>query len=145
MFTSLDAKSKRVFLKGDDSHESKQIVFVDTVGFVSKLPHQLVASFRSTLEELRYADLLVTIVDASHPALSAQIEAVRDVIEDLEAQDIPRLWVINKADLVDGGRVAEVGLWLRPDESIACSAANGEGLPRLLQAISQRLSCISGD
>jgi GTP-binding protein HflX len=140
MFTSLDAKSKRVFLQGDDGLENRQIVIVDTVGFVSKLPPQLVASFRSTLEELRYADLLLTVLDASHPALPSHIEAVMAVIEGLEALDIPRLWVINKADLVDDERVAEIGLRLRPDEYVSCSAANGAGIPSLLRTLCDRMS-----
>src|SRR3546814_8002437 len=73
----------------------------DTVGFVRHLPHQLVEAFRSTLEEVADADLLLHVVDGSHPDPEGQISAVREVLADIDALDVPELIVINKADAAD--------------------------------------------
>jgi len=139
MFSSLDAKSKKVYLTGDEARPGRPVVLVDTVGFVSKLPPQLVASFRSTLEELRYADLLLGVLDASHPEVFAHFTAVNEVIRDLEAADIARLWVINKADVADPERVAEVGLTVGTDDYLVCSAMTGQGVAALGKAIRDRI------
>jgi GTP-binding protein HflX len=106
---------------------------------VSKLPPQLVASFRSTLEELSYADLLLGVLDLAHPDAVSHIEEVRRVITDLKADHIPRLWLLNKSDLVDRERVLEVTLALEPDFSLPCSAATGEGISALSLAVRDRL------
>src|SRR5690606_11755663 len=74
---------------------------VDTVGFVRNLPHELVEAFRSTLEEVERADVIVHVVDASHPDPGSQLATVRDVIGELGARDIPEILVFNKSDLVD--------------------------------------------
>lgn len=139
MFSSLDAKSKRVFLTGDGVKPGRQAVLVDTVGFVSKLPPQLVASFRSTLEELRYSDLLLGILDASHPEVLAHLDAVKEVISDLGASEIPRLWVVNKADIAQSERVTEIGAAIEPDPYLSCSALTGQGVAALSRAIRDRL------
>ncbi len=78
-----------------------RILISDTVGFIKKLPHDLVASFRSTLDEARDADLLVQLVDASDPAFPAQLEVTREVLREIEATDAPRVLVLNKIDKVD--------------------------------------------
>jgi GTPase len=85
-----------------------RILVSDTVGFIKKLPHDLVASFRSTLEEAREATLLLHIVDASDPAFPAQIEVTEQVLADLEAADTPRLLVLNKCDRLSDARRAEL-------------------------------------
>jgi GTP-binding protein HflX len=139
MFSSLDAKSSRVHLRTADGGRGGEVVLVDTVGFVSKLPPQLVASFRSTLEEVSYADLLLGVLDLAHPDAATHINEVRRVIADLKAQSSPRLWVLNKSDLVDRQRVLEMTLLLEPDPSLPCSAATGEGLPALSLAVRDRL------
>jgi len=81
-----------------------RILISDTVGFIKKLPHELVASFRSTLDEARDAELLLQVVDAADPAFPAQIEVTRAVLEDIGAQDVPRLLLLNKIDRVDATR-----------------------------------------
>jgi GTP-binding protein HflX len=139
MFSSLDAKSSRVHLRTAEGANGAEVVLVDTVGFVSKLPPQLVASFRSTLEELSYADLLLGVLDLAHPDAVSHIEEVRRVITDLKADHIPRLWLLNKSDLVDRERVLEVTLALEPDFSLPCSAATGEGISALSLAVRDRL------
>jgi GTP-binding protein HflX len=142
MFSSLDAKSKRVYLHEDGGPRGLQTVLVDTVGFVSKLPPQLVASFRSTLEELRYADLLLCVVDLSHPDASTHVGEVLGVVADLEAADIPRLWVLNKSDLTAPERVTDVGRCLDPHPYLVCSARTGQGLNALARAIRDRLAAV---
>jgi GTP-binding protein HflX len=140
MFSSLDAKSKKVYLEDGAVDHERQAILVDTVGFVSKLPPQLVASFRSTLEELRFADLLLGVLDLAHPDAAAHVEEVLRVTSALGAQGIGRLWVLNKADLVDSERVAEVAGVLEGDPYLACSASLGTGVAALGRAIRDRLN-----
>jgi len=140
MFSSIDAKSKKIFLGGDEAHLASNVVLVDTVGFVSKLPPQLVASFRSTLEELSFADLLLGVLDVAHPDVRRHIDEVLGVIAALKASGIPRLWVLNKIDLVSVQRVTEIGMTLAGDLYLACSAASGAGLDPLARAIRDRLA-----
>jgi GTP-binding protein HflX len=140
MFSSIDAKSKKIHLGGDEAHLAGQVVLVDTVGFVSKLPPQLVASFRSTLEELSFADLLLGVLDVSHPDVRRHSEEVLAVIGSLGASEIPRLWVLNKVDLVAVERVTEIGLALEGDLYLPCSAVSGAGLGPLARAIRDRLA-----
>jgi GTP-binding protein HflX len=139
MFSSLDAKSSRVHLQDVDVPKETEVVLVDTVGFVSKLPPQLVASFRSTLEELKYADLLLGVVDLGHPDALGHIDEVRRVVADLEAHEIPRLWLLNKSDLVERERVMEISSGLDDDPYLACSAVSGKGILPLSRAIRDRL------
>jgi GTP-binding protein HflX len=140
MFSSIDAKSKRMHLGGDEAHLGGHVVLVDTVGFVSKLPPELVASFRSTLEELRFADLLLGVLDAAHPEATGHVAEVRSVQESLGAARVPRLWLINKVDLVAPERVAEIGSALGDDPYLPCSAVTGAGLDALSRAIRDRLA-----
>jgi GTP-binding protein HflX len=142
MFSSLDAKSKRIHLHEDGDSRSPQTVLVDTVGFVSKLPPQLVASFRSTLEELRYADLLLCVVDLAHPDAAAHIGEVLAVAAELGASDIPRLWVLNKSDLTAPERVSELARGLHPNPYLVCSARTGQGTDALLRSIRDRLATV---
>ncbi|HQU70749.1 MAG TPA: GTPase HflX, partial [Calditrichia bacterium] len=98
LFATLDSTVRRVQL--DTQHE---ILLSDTVGFIRKLPHHLVASFQSTLDEVFEADLLVHVVDGSHPNFRDHIETVNGVIKDLGAAEKPQLLVFNKIDLIDSG------------------------------------------
>jgi GTP-binding protein HflX len=93
LFATLDASVRSL-----DPHCHPPIVAIDTVGFINKLPHSLVASFRSTLEELEQADLLLHVVDASHAQAGEQLEVTEKVIEELKVGDKPRMMVLNKAD-----------------------------------------------
>ena len=109
-------------------------VISDTVGFIRKLPHQLVEAFKATLEELEYADLLLHVIDVANPEWQHQAEVVEKLIVELGANEIPRIDVFNKCDRVEAGD-------LRPHGADICSisARTGEGVDRLLEMIDQRL------
>ncbi len=110
-----------------------RILVSDTVGFIKKLPHELVASFRSTLDEARDAELLLQVVDAADPAFPAQIEVTRAVLEDIGAQAVPRLLLFNKIDRVDAAR-AEM-LRSEHPEALLLSAKQPEDVARLHERI----------
>jgi GTP-binding protein HflX len=109
---------------------------VDTVGFIRKLPHQLVQAFRSTLEEALYADLLVVVSDFSSPEYAAQRATVFEVLNDLGAGDKPILEALNKAD-----RVNVTGM-IEPADAILISAKQGRGLEALKAEISRRIAAM---
>ena len=112
-------------------------ILTDTVGFIRKLPHQLVAAFKATLEELAEADLLVHVVDASHPGLDEQMAAVETLLAELELADRPTIVALNKTDRMDG-EAALRGLIDRFD-AVAVSARTGEGIERLLDRVGREL------
>jgi GTP-binding protein HflX len=105
----------------------------DTVGFVRHLPHQLVEAFRSTLEEVSDADLVLHVVDGSHPDPEGQLTAVREVFAEIGADKVPELVVINKADLADPMVIAR--LKQREPHSVVVSARTGEGVTEALAAV----------
>nr|WP_146363746.1 GTPase HflX [Arthrobacter yangruifuii] len=107
----------------------------DTVGFVRSLPTQLVEAFRSTLEEVADADLILHVVDASHPDPEGQIVAVRTVLAEVDARKVPEIIVLNKADAADPFVLER--LRQRESRHVVVSARTGEGIPELLQAISE--------
>jgi len=132
LFATLDPTVRKT-----KTPDGRDYTLADTVGFVRNLPHQLVEAFRSTLEEIADADLIVHVVDASHPDPGSQITTVRDVIGDVGARGIPELIVFNKIDLADETqRMALRGMepW-----SIGVSARTGEGMEELLQRIADLL------
>ncbi len=132
LFATLDATVRRA-----ESADGRVYTLADTVGFVRNLPHQLVEAFRSTLEEVGQADLLVHVVDGSHPDPSAQLQTVRDVIGDVGGRDIPEIVVFNKADLVDDDeRLVLRGL--APGAHFV-SSRTGEGIAELRAEIERRL------
>ncbi|MEJ2051628.1 MAG: GTPase HflX [Calditrichota bacterium] len=100
LFATLDTTIRSVWLS--DAHK---ILLSDTVGFIRKLPHQLVASFRSTLAEVREADLLIKVVDISHPRYAEHLNTVNEVLQDMECLEIPALTVFNKIDIVQNANV----------------------------------------
>ncbi|MFB3881957.1 MAG: GTPase HflX [Armatimonadota bacterium] len=133
LFATLDPTIRRVQLP-----DGREILAVDTVGFIRNLPHQLVAAFRATLEEVVEADVLVHLVDASHPQMADQTDAARRVLAELGCAGKPTVMAYNKADLVrDRQRLAE--LMARQEHATAISATTGEGLPELLRLVSERL------
>lgn len=139
LFATLDPTTRRVRLPSD-----RLVLFSDTVGFIQKLPLTLVAAFRSTLEEVNEADLLVHVVDISHPNMEEQIAAVEEILEDLGAADKPIVMALNKIDRLDPSnpehaRCIEQALADNPN-AVPISALNGQGLDRLLQAIDDALS-----
>jgi GTP-binding protein HflX len=132
LFATLDATVRK-----STTPSGRAMTLTDTVGFVRNLPHELVEAFRSTLEEVGSADVIVHVVDASHPDPGAQLATVRAVISEVGASDIPEIVVFNKVDIVDSGMV----LQLRGVESDALfvSAYTGEGIEALLARIDEVL------
>jgi GTP-binding protein HflX len=106
-----------------------RILVSDTVGFIKKLPHELVASFRSTLDEARDADLLLHVVDAADPAFPAQIEVTREVLDDIGAAEVPRLLLLNKIDRLEAARAE--ALRAEYPEALCLSAKRPEDVVRL--------------
>jgi GTP-binding protein HflX len=132
LFATLDPTVRKT-----QTPDGRAYTLADTVGFVRNLPHQLVEAFRSTLEEIEGSDLVVHVVDASHPDPASQIATVRDVIGEVGARNIPELIVFNKIDLADQTqRMALRGM--EPD-SIGVSARTGEGIEELQQRIASML------
>ncbi len=136
LFATLDPTTRRVSLP-----HKRPALFTDTVGFIQKLPTTLVAAFRATLEEIGEADLILHMVDVTHPNARQHIEAVEEVLGELEVEDIPILLVLNKADaLTDELRqAAETHLGELFAEANLISARNGQGIPELLEAVSRAL------
>lgn len=133
LFATLDPLVRRVRLK-----IGKDVLFIDTVGFIRKLPHHLVASFRSTLEEAAEADVLLHVVDLSHPDYEDQMAITRQVLATLDMQDRPEITVFNKVDLVQDDAVAARAARLHPD-SLLVSAAKGRGVPEVLARVEEIL------
>lgn len=131
MFATLDPSSRRLRLPRE-----RDIVINDTVGFIRDLPKDLLAAFRATLEEIEGSDLLVHLVDGSHPRADAQIEAVEGILGELGVLEIPRLLVFNKADLLDEDRRQAL---LDGREALLLSATAGEGIDAFLRALDDRL------
>jgi GTP-binding protein HflX len=111
----------------------REFTLADTVGFVRHLPHQLIEAFRSTLEEVKDADLILHIVDGSDDAPEEQMAAVREVLNEIDAGGVPELVVINKCDIADPDRIAT--LLRREPHAVVVSATTGEGIEELLLAI----------
>src|SRR3712207_5210560 len=122
LFHTLDPTTRQLQLHG------RTYLLTDTVGFIRKLPHQLVDAFGATLEETRLADLILHVVDASQPEdeMLEMLRAVDDVLEEIGAGDRPRILVLNKADMLDEDRRRELGF--RHPDGVLVSAVTGEGL-----------------
>mgnify|MGYP003637435907 FL=1 len=132
LFATLDPTVRR-----SRTPDGRQFTLADTVGFVRHLPHQLVEAFRSTLEEVGSSDVIVHVVDASHPDPAAQLATVRDVIGDVGARDLPEIVAFNKADLVDeNDRILLRGL---EPGAVFVSARTGEGIDGLRERIAELL------
>jgi GTP-binding protein HflX len=135
LFATLDPTTRRLALPGGEP-----VLLSDTVGFVRRLPHGLVEAFKSTLEVAARADLLVHVVDGSAVDPEGQIAAVREVLGEIGAHDVPELLVVNKADLDPDGakRVAH-----DHDGSVVVSAATGEGIDVLLRTVADRMRALA--
>jgi GTP-binding protein HflX len=131
LFATLDATTRRLALPGGES-----VLCTDTVGFVRKLPHQLVEAFQSTLQVAADAHLLVHVVDATAPDVAGNIEAVHTVLREIDAGGVPQLLAFNKADL---DPEAAAVLVKRHPGSVAFSARTGEGVDDLLDLVSTHL------
>ncbi len=132
LFATLDPTVRR-----SRTPDGRVFTLADTVGFVRNLPHQLVEAFRSTLEEVGQSDVIVHVVDASHPDPAAQLATVRDVIGEVGARDLPEIVAFNKSDLADDDRRL-VLRGLEPN-GVFVSARTGEGIDELTERISQVL------
>jgi GTP-binding protein HflX len=132
LFATLDTTVRR-----SETVDGREFTLADTVGFVRELPPQLVEAFRSTLEEVGEADLLLHVVDGSHPDPEGQISAVRSVLADVEATDVKEVIVINKADAADPEVIDRI--LLHEKHSLAVSARTGRGIPELLELIAEEL------
>ena len=134
LFATLDPTTRRVLLPS-----GREALFTDTVGFIQKLPTQLVAAFRATLEEISEADLLLQILDITHPQVSEQSEAVMDTLAGLGVVDRPMLYALNKIDRLDDRQALDDWLEEFP-ASVPISAAEGLGLEQLLEEIEEVLT-----
>ena len=128
LFDTLDTTTRTLEIS-----DTCTVLISDTVGFISKLPHQLVDAFKATLEELTFADLLLHVIDANHPSWREQAEVVDKLIRELGAAETPRLEVFNKCDQFAGDILPH------GEDIVSISAKTGAGLPDLLDAIGRRL------
>lgn len=133
LFATLDPTTRRVELPG-----GRDALFTDTVGFIQKLPTTLVEAFQATLEEIKEADLLLHVLDITHPLVNAQAEAVLRTLQDIGADHLAMLTVVNKIDRLEDPQAAQEAL-LADSGAVAISALTREGLDELLQAVSHKL------
>jgi len=134
LFATLDPTTRRLRLP-----TNQNVLLTDTVGFIRKLPHSLVEAFKATLEEVVQADLLLHVVDASHPQAAEQIQAVGEVLKEIGAEGKPTLMVFNKMDQLNGNRGVMSGLLDRHPSGVAISATTGEGVAALLAELGSQL------
>ena len=131
LFATLDPTTRRFALPSGE-----EILLTDTVGFIRNLPHHLIEAFRSTLDEVRYADAILVVIDASDPEAPAQVQVTKNLIAELDASDKPMLFVYNKCDL---------GIAVHPatdsGQNVFLSAATGEGVDELVR----RLEALAAD
>ena len=135
LFATLDATTRRLSLPGGE-----RVLVTDTVGFIRKLPHQLVEAFKSTLDVAVDADLLVHVVDSGAPDVSGNIRAVREVLGEIGAERVPELLAFNKSDVAPTAAARLVEAY---EGSVALSATTGEGVERLLATIGDRLRSLT--
>jgi len=132
LFATLDPTVRRA-----DLPDGRSVTLTDTVGFVRHLPHQLIDAFRSTLEEVSNADLVVHVVDGSHPDPESQIAAVREVFGEIGAAEVPELLVVNKIDAADP--LVLNRLRRTAPNALCVSAKTGDGLAELLDVLVERV------
>ena len=134
LFATLDPTTRRLRLP-----TNQNVLLTDTVGFIRKLPHGLVEAFKATLEEVVQADLLVHVVDVSHPQANEQVQSVDAVLKEIGAEGKPTLMVFNKIDLLNGSRETLNRFLERYPHGVAISAESGEGIPLLLEELSSQI------
>lgn len=132
LFATLDPTVRRV-----DTPSGRSCTMTDTVGFVRHLPHELIEAFRSTLDEVADADVLLHVVDGSDADPEAQLAAVREVLREIDAQDVPEIVVINKADAADPLALERIAR--REKHSVVVSARTGAGIDELMALIESEL------
>lgn len=132
LFATLDPTTRKLVRE-----DGEELLFTDTVGFIRKLPHHLIQAFRSTLEEAKYADVILHVVDSANPDLDAQMYTVYDTLQKLEIGDKRIITAFNKADLLEGNQ--EVFKDLHADQTIRISAKTGQGIEEMLDVLSDVL------
>lgn len=137
LFATLDPTTRRI-----DLNSGREILLSDTVGFIQKLPTTLIAAFRATLEEITQANLLIHVVDASHPSVMQHIEAVEDTLAEIDIPPIPRILVWNKIDLTENpeNKIYSESLSDIYSDQITVSAQTGSGLEQLLECVEDALT-----
>lgn len=133
LFATLDPTTRRIELPGGQS-----TLITDTVGFIQKLPTQLIAAFQATLEEISEADLLIHVVDITHPNAGAQAKAVEQTLKEIGAEHIPAIIALNKIDQLPDPSAAQAALSAFPN-AVAISALKGDGLDELLKLVNADL------
>ena len=134
LFATLDPTTRRLRLPSNQN-----VLLTDTVGFIRKLPHGLVEAFKATLEEVVEADLLLHVVDVSHPQVDEQMQAVDAVLKEIGAEGKPTLMIFNKIDRLNGSRDGLARFLEHHPHGVAVSATSGEGIPALLGEIGTQL------
>jgi GTP-binding protein HflX len=134
LFATLDPTTRRLRLP-----TNQNVLLTDTVGFIRKLPHGLVEAFKATLEEVVQADLLVHVVDVSHPQAEEQIKSVEAVLKEIGAEGKPMLMVFNKTDCLNGSRETLNRFLEKHPHGVAISAQTGDGIPALLAELGSQL------
>ncbi len=129
LFATLDPTTRKVEMPG-----GREVLLTDTVGFIQKLPTNIVAAFRATLEEIQEADMLLHVVDVTHPNAMAQVESVEDTLAELEVEHLPTVIALNKIDALPDGLDPMANLDLE-HPAVPVSAYTGEGIDELLVAI----------
>lgn len=127
LFATLDVTARALELP-----DGRSVLLSDTVGLIRRLPHHLVEAFRSTLEETAQADLILHVLDASEPDVEERMRITQELLNDLGCEGIPQIHILNKADLVDMPKQSD-------DETVWISAKHGNGIDRLIMAITHRL------
>ena len=137
LFSTLDTSVRRIVLPGGGA-----VLFSDTVGFIRNLPPALVAAFRATLEEIREAELLLLLLDASDPEAMSTYEVILDTLTEIECWELPRLLVLNKLDAVPPEEAESLALALRAkgEDVLGISALQGTGLRGLLMSVERELA-----
>lgn len=131
LFATLDPTTRKLVRE-----DGEEMLFTDTVGFIRKLPHHLIRAFRSTLEEAKYADIILHVVDCSNPDLDMQMYTVYETLRKLEIGDKQIVTAFNKIDRLEGEQVLKD---LRADRTVRISARSGEGVEEMLDALSKLL------
>jgi GTP-binding protein HflX len=134
LFATLDPTTRRLRLP-----TNQNVLLTDTVGFIRKLPHSVVESFKATLEEVVQTDLLLHVVDVSHPQADEQVQSVDAVLKEIGAEGKPTLMVFNKIDQLNGNQAVLTRFLERHPHGVAISASNGEGIPSLLAELGSQL------
>ena len=130
LFATLDPTTRNYTMES-----GQQVLFTDTVGFIRKLPHHLIDAFRSTLEEAKYADIILHMVDAANPKAYQQMHVVYETLQRLEIKDKPIITVFNKQDLPGAEQIKD----LKADKTVKLSAKHGDGVQELLDGIEEIL------